>query len=329
MIDVIQLQAPGGAEVLELVRRPLPQPQPGEVRIKALAIGVGSADTLIRSGRYMWMPPLPAVPGNEMAGVVEAVGANADPALLGTRVLVSSRELPQRGGCYAQALCVPASSVYALPETLAPHDAVTLPNYQLAGAFLYDSGIPKPSTIVIHGAAGGVATALIQLCLADGIVPIGTVSTREKQDFAHRAGAPHVIHRANENVREIVMRITAGRGVDVVYDRAAAGFTSNLDLLAPSGTLISINSLEGAPDADLFSELKNRLGRSLGVRCYSIHTLDQQPARRRAFMQRAIDLMSEGRLRPPPVTLLPLAQAARAHTMLEAGESLGKIVLVP
>ena len=177
MIDVVQLQSPGGPEVLELVQRPQPQPRAGEVRVRALAIGVGSADTLIRNGRYMWMPPLPAVPGNEMAGVVDAVGGGVEEALLGMRVLVSSRELPQRGGCYAQAICVPAAAVYPLPETLAPHDAVTLPNYQLAGAFLYDAGIPRPSTILIHGAAGGVATALIQLCLADGIVPIGTVST--------------------------------------------------------------------------------------------------------------------------------------------------------
>ena len=329
MIEVVELQNPGGPEVLELQRRPLPQPQADEVRVKALAIGVGSADTLIRSGRYMWMPPLPAVPGNEMAGVVDALGAEVDGALLGTRVLVSSRELPQRGGCYAQAICIPAASVYPLPATIAPHDAVTLPNYQLAGAFLYDAGIPKPSTILIHGAAGGVATALIQLCMADGVVPIGTVSTQAKRDFASSAGAPHVIHRASENVRAAVMRITEGRGVDVVYDRAGPGFTANLDLLAPSGTLVSINSLEAVPDADLFSELKKRLGRSLGVRCYSIHTLDQQPGRRRAFMQRAIDLMAQGELRPPPATLLPLSEAARAHAMLEAGETLGKLVLVP
>jgi NADPH:quinone reductase len=219
--------------------------------------------------------------------------------------------------------------VYALPGSIAPHDAVTLPNYQLAGAFLYDAGLPKPTTVLIHGAAGGVATALIQLCLADGIVPIGTVSTAAKRDFALAAGAPHVIHRASENVRDAVMRITGGRGVDVVYDRARPGFTDNLDLLAPSGTLVSIDSLKDAPDADLFVELRKRLGRSLGVRCYSIHTLDQQPARRRAFMQRAIDLMSEGRLRPPPPTLLPLRDAARAHAMLEAGETLGKLVLTP
>lgn len=329
MIDVIQLRAPGGPEVLECVQRPLPEPAANEVRVRALAIGVGSADTLIRNGSYMWMPPLPAVPGNEMAGVVEAVGRDVSGLDAGRKVLVSSRELPQRGGCYAEAICVPAEAVYLLPDAIAPHDAVTLPNYQLAGAFLYDSGIRRPETILIHGAAGGVATALIQLCLADGILPIGTVSTQEKGAFARAAGAPHVIHRPTQDVRDEVMNVTGKRGVDVVYDRAGAGFTKNLELLAPLGTLVSINSLEGVPGADLFAELRRHLGKSLGVRCYSIHTLDKEPERRRAFMQRAIDLMAEGRLRPPPPTRLPLADAARAHALLEAGATLGKLVLVP
>jgi NADPH2:quinone reductase len=83
------------------------------------------------------------------------------------------------------------------------------------------------------------------------------------------------------------------------------------------------------PGVDIFEELRARLGKSLGVRCYSIHTLDQQPATRRALMQRAIDLMAEGRLRPPRPTLLPLADARRAHEMMEAGTTLGKLVLVP
>lgn len=328
-MNVIQLRTLGGPEVLELVQRPLPEPSGNEVRVRALAIGVGNADTLIRNGTYMWMPPLPAVPGNEMAGVVEAIGRDVSQPSIGRKVLVSSRELPQRGGCYAQAICVPAEAVYLLPDALSPRDAVTLPNYQLAGALLYDSGIRKPESVLIHGAAGGVATALIQLCLADGIMPIGTVSTEEKRAFAHAAGAPHVIHRPTQNVHDEVMALTDGRGVDVVYAHGGPGFTENLDFLAPLGTLVSINSLEGVPDADLFTELRRHLRKSLGVRLYSMHTLDNQPARRRAFMHRGIDLMVEGRLRPPPPTLLPLADASRAHALLEAGATLGKLVLTP
>lgn len=173
-MNVIQLRAPGGPEVLELVEKPLPAPGAGEVRVKAQAIGVNSADMLIRRGVYNWMPPLPAVPGNEMAGVIDAVGRDVKGLRVGQKVLVSSRDLAQRGGCYAQAICVPA-------------------------------------------------------------------------------------------------------------------------------------------DVDLFGELRRRLGKSLGVRCYSIHTLDEQPELRRALTQRAIDLMAAGKLKPPPATLFPLADAA-VHT---------------
>jgi NADPH2:quinone reductase len=219
--------------------------------------------------------------------------------------------------------------VYVLPDALSPQDAVTLPNYQLAGAFLYDSGIRTPRSMLVHGAAGGVATALIQLCLADGILPIGSVSTEAKRAFARASGAPHVILRSAESVVDKVMSLTEGRGVDVVFERAGPGFTRNLDLLASRGTLVSINSLGEPPDADLFQELRRLLGKSLAVRCYSIHTLDREPATRRALMQRAIDLMTAGKLRPPPPTVMALGDAARAHALLEKGETLGKIVLLP
>ena len=329
-MNVIQLRTPGGPEVLELVQRPLPAPAPAEVRVRAEAIGVNSADMLIRKGVYNWMPPLPAVPGNELAGVIDAVGRDVTAVRTGQKVLVSSRELPNRGGCYAEAICVPAGAVYELPQSISAQDAVTLPNYQLAGAMLYDSGVCKPGSILIHGAAGGVATAVIQLAVADGIQAIGTVSTQEKLDFARAAGAPHVILRGNENVLSEVKALTDGRGVDVVYAAAGPSFIGNLELLAPLGTLVSFSIFGGLmPQADIFGELRRLLGKSLGVRVYSIHTLDEQPEKRRGFMQRAIELMAAGRLKPPPPTLLPLTEARKAHELMEAASTLGKVVLLP
>jgi NADPH2:quinone reductase len=120
--------------------------------------------------------------------------------------------------------------------------------------------------------------------------------------------------------------------VDVVYAMGgpAGEFVRNLDLLAPLGTLLSFGFLGGLmPDADIYGELRKRAGKSLGVRSYSIHTLDHDRALRRALMERAIALMASGRLRPPTPTLMPLAEAARAHEIMEARRNLGKIVLVP
>ena len=331
-MKVIQMQHGGGPEVLEVVEKPLPEPSAGEVRVRAQAIGISSADILVRKGTYNWMPPLPATPGNEMAGTVDALGRDVTGIRVGQRVLVSSRELPFRGGCYAQAICVPADALFPLPDAIAPDDAVSLPNYQLAGALLYESGVRKPRSIVAYGASGGVGTALLQLAKCDGISGIGIVSTEEKRDFARRAGIKHVLIRGKDYLPGRVMALTGGRGVDVVYAMAgpSAQFIGNLDLLAPMGTVISFATLGGPmPDADLFGELKTRQARCLGVRVYSIHALDHDRPLRRALMERAIGLMAAGRLRPPPPTILPLAEAARAHEMMEAGRTMGKVVLAP
>jgi NADPH2:quinone reductase len=247
-------------------------------------------------------------------------------------VLVSSRELPFRGGCYAQAICVPAEALFPLPEAIAPNDAVSLPNYQLAGALLYESGVRKPRSIVAYGASGGAGMALLQLAKCDGIAGIGIVSTEAKREFARRAGIASVLIRGKDDLRERVMALTGGGGVDVVYAMAgpSAAFVANLDLLAPYGTVVSFATLGGPiPDADLFGELKKRQGKCLGVRAYSIHALDHDRALRRGLMERAIELMAAGRLRPPAPTVLPLAEAARAHEMMEAGRTVGKLALAP
>ncbi|MGH8647856.1 MAG: quinone oxidoreductase family protein [Burkholderiales bacterium] len=331
-MKVIQMQKPGGPEVIQVVEKPLPEPAAGEARVRAQAIGISSADLLVRKGVYNWMPPLPAVPGNEMAGIVDALGRDATGVRVGQRVLVSSRELPFRGGCYAQAICVPADSVFPLPEAIALNDAVSLPNYQLAGALLYESGVRTPRSIAAYGASGGVGIALLQLARCDGIAAIGIVSTEEKRAFAQRAGIERVLIRGKDDLRDRVMALTGGRGVDAVFAMGgpSAQFIRNLDLLAPLGTLVSFGILGGLmPDLDLFGELRKRQAKCLGVRCYSIHTLDHERTLRRALMERAIELVAAGRLRPPAPTVLPLAEAARAHEMMEAGRTLGKLVLAP
>lgn len=327
----VQLQQPGGPEVLNLVDLPR-EPLPGTfVRVRAHAIGVGKPDVLIRKGIYRWMPALPAVPGNELAGEVVEVGAELDANWQpGLRVLVSSRELTQRGGGYAEEICVPASSVFRLPDQVSAADAVALPNYQLAGALLYESGGRAPKSIVVHGAAGGVAVALMQVAQADGVLVIGTASSAAKCAFAQQQGALHVIDRSRQNTLKEVQRITQGLGVDMVLDHVAGPeFGDNLKLLAPLGTLLSYNALAGLPADNLLGQLRALGGISPAVRAYTIHTLDHDPSLRRQLMLRAIELLAAGKIKPPAATVLKLSQAREAHVMLDAGEVLGKLVLVP
>ncbi|MBN9411123.1 MAG: zinc-binding dehydrogenase [Burkholderiales bacterium] len=327
---VVWLERPGGPQALAVVERPRPEPGRGEVRVRAQALGVGKPDMLMRRGIYKWMPPLPTVVGNELAGVIDAVGEGVRGVREGDRVLVSSRELAQRGGCHAEAVCVPAAAVFALPGGVSAEDAVSAPNYQMAAAMLFDAGGARPRSVLVHGAAGGVATAVLQLAQAHDVLAIGTASTAAKAAHARGAGALHVIDRSCTDVHAAVMEQTAGRGVDLVLDHVGGpGFVANLDLLAPRGTLLSFNVLAGVPQDNLVEALRARLDRSLAVRCYSIHTLDDDAPRRRELMQDVLRLMGEGRLRPPPAVRFALDDVRAAHELLDAGSSPGKIVLVP
>ena len=328
-MQAIQVKVPGGCQALEVVEIPLPIPRNNEVRVKAQFIGISSADILIRKGIYSWMPALPAIPGNEMVGVIDAIGSKVNPDFYGQVVLVSSRELDFRGGCYAQAICVPATSVFALPKSINPIDAVCLPNYQLAGAMLYHSGIRLPKSVAIYGAAGGVGFAITQLAMANGMQVISIVSSEEKKVFVKNSGVRFVLNRNQDDLVKEVMQITDGQGVDLVCAMGGKDFIANLDLLAPLGTLLSFGILCGIPEDNIFAELIKRLGKSLGVRVYSIHTLDHDPELRRGLMTRAIDLLSKGQIQPQAPTVFKLSEACSAHECMESGNLIGKLVLVP
>ena len=329
-MKTIQLRAPGGPEVLELVDVPLPEPGPGQVRVSARAIGAGGPDVLIRNGTYKWMPPLPAVPGNEMAGVVDAVGKGVTRLRPGQRVLVSARELPQRGGCYAEAICVPEEAPFVLPDSIAFDDAVSLGNFQLALALLASNGNLPAQTVLVPGAAGGVATALIQVARDRGLRVIGTASTQAKRQFALENGAHEVIGGDPRALTDQVMQLTGGRGVDMAFDHiGGALFIACLRALAPGGMAVSYNIVGGPPEGDVFAEMRKLLGRSLAIRTFSIHAIDADPVHRRGLMETAIDLLATGRVRAPKATHFQLDEARRVHELLDSGGTLGKIVLHP
>jgi len=331
-VRAIEVRTPGGPEALVEVDRPLPEPAHGEVRVRAQAIGVGRPDLLVRSGRYKWMPPLPAIPGTEMAGVVDALGPGVTQWRPGDRVLVSARELPVRGGCYAEAIVVPQAAPFALPESLSAVDAVSLPNLQLAQAMLLGlAGAQAPArSVLVTGAAGGVATALTQLARYHGAKVIGTASSAGKRAFASAHGCDEVLDPTAPDLPALVKALTGGRGVDLAFDATGAGlFVHCLRSLAPLGTAVSYNILAGPPAEDVFAVLRSLLGSSLAVRCFSMHTFDQDATQRRAYMDSAIALMSTGEIRAPAATVLPLGQARRAHELLEQGQTVGKVVLQP
>jgi len=331
-VRAVQIHTPGGPDALVQADLSEPVAGPGEVRVRAHALGVGRPDVLIRNGTYKWMPPLPAIPGAELAGVVDQVGEGVASPAVGTRVLVSARDLPQRGGCYVEAIVVPADAPYVLPETVGFAEAVSLPNLQLAQALLLglNGGRPDARSVLITGAAGGVAGMLGQLARHHGMQAIGTARSAAKRDFALALGFDAVLDAAASPLPAQVKALTGGRGVDLAFDPVGAQlFIDCLHSLAPLGTAVSYNIVAGPPAEDVFKTLRSLLGLSLAVRCFSMHTFDEDRARRRSLMESAIALMAAGHVKAPPPLLLPLSEVREAHRLLDSGQTMGKIVMQP
>jgi NADPH:quinone reductase len=328
-VKVVLLRTPGGPEVLEVCDAPVPEPSDGEVLIEAEAFGVGQPDVLIRKGIYKWMPPLPANPGNDLAGRIARVGNGVSGLAVGQKVLLSARDLAQRGGCYAEAAAVPADAVHVLPERVDTERAVALANYQVAYALLHETAGPRvPKSVLVIGAAGGVGSALVELAKLAGMMVIGTVSGPQKAAFARARGADHVINYRERSVPEAILELTGGGGVDLILDHVGGpAFTEHLAALANWGTLVSYNAFTGLPDRDLFAEMRAHVGKSPAVRCFSFHSYDNDRAGRRRLMQVVIRLLAEGAIRPAIGARFSLVQVRRAHELIDAGTVLGKIVM--
>ena len=329
-MKLIQFREPGPSSVLQCLDVPTPEPASDEVLIRAHAIGVGMPDVLIRAGTYNFMPPLPATPGQELAGTIEKVGAGVTSRKPGQRVYTSARERPHRGGHYAEFVAAPAAATFLLPDNVDFDAAATLANYQVAYHMFNDAVRPrKGQSVLIYAAAGGMGNALIDFAKMADLTVIGVVSGEEKSKFARDLGADHIIDRKVEKIGERVRQITNNRGVDIIIDPVAGPtIPDNVKLLAPCGILVLYGALGGKAQHDLQPTL--RLSKnSPAVRQFTIHTWDDLVEERRAGMCTLIDMLAAGKLHPRIYSRLPLAEAKRAHDMLENGAVLGKLLLQP
>jgi NADPH2:quinone reductase len=330
-MKAVLVQRPGGPEALDYVDLGIPQPGPHEVQIRAEAFGVGQPDVLIRRGIYKWMPPLPANPGNDVTGRISAVGDGVQGIAVGQKVLLSARDLAQRGGCYAEYIVAPAEAVHILSESINLEDAVCLANYQVAWALLHECGARQPAdSVLVIGAAGGVGTSVVQLAKLAGMRVIGTVSSEEKAAFARANGADDIIFYRTEDVVAQTRRITGGRGVGLVLDHVCGPeFASYLGVLAKWGTLVSYNAFAGLPEQNLMAEMRNYLDVCPAIRCFSFHNYDHDREGRRALMRQVISALEGGAIKPAISARLKLSEVRRAHTLLESGAALGKIIMTP
>ena len=325
----------GGPEVLQLVREKVPTPGPGEVLIRAKASGVAYADVVMREGLYPGAPAFPLTPGYDVVGTVAAIGPGVEGLSEGAEVAALIVH-----GSYARFVLAPARHVVPVPAGLDPAEAVSLVlNYLTAYQMLHRCAhVTRGDTVLVHGAAGGVGTALLQLAAIAGIRCIGTAS-RGKHDIVARLGGIPVDY-ANE---DFVARAKAEGGVLAAFDPiGGAHWKRSYEALAPTGTLVCYGfydalsggrrDLVGAARAFLgmprFTPLK-MFGDNKAIAPYIVTAWrDTRPALYREDLGTLFRLLAEGRIAPVVAERVPLAEAGRAQDMLGRAGFAGKIVLV-
>jgi len=314
----------GGPEVLNQADVPKPDVRPGGVVIKNHAIGVNFADTRFRQGTYTVKPKLPDIPGMEVAGVIEAVGEGVTNVRPGMRVAAFTSR------AYAEYCASPAFMAIPLPDSVSFVDGAAFLIQVLTAYHLLHTvdSIGPGRTVLVHAAAGGVGLAAVQLARAAGARVFGTVSSDSKAALAKEAGAEAVINYMKEKFADVVLRLTADRGVDLILDAVGKPtFEEGLRCLAPFGHIALYGRAGGAPDPLNLSVLSPK---SQKVSAFSLPTLTRGfPDKTRESAERCFAHLREGRLKLHISKTFPLAQAADAHRYLESRESTGKLILLP
>ncbi|TAK32517.1 MAG: NADPH:quinone oxidoreductase family protein [Myxococcaceae bacterium] len=297
----------------------------GEVLIDVRAAGVNFPDVLVTRGKYQFKGAPPFVPGGEVAGVVAAVGPGVTSLAPGDRVAATMLM-----GAFAERVVVPELAAVRLPDAVGFEvGAATLLTYATTLHALEDRGRLQPGeTLLVLGAAGGVGVAAIELGKALGARVIAAASTDEKLAFCREHGADLGINYSREDLKERARELTAGAGVDVVYDPVGGPFSEPaLRSIAWKGRYLVVGFASGEiPRIPLNLTLLKGCD-IVGVFWGSFAA--REPQRNRAHAARILDLVAEGTLRPHVDRVLPFARAAEALERLERRQVLGKVVLVP
>jgi len=317
----IVVHALGGPEVLTLRPHPVPQPGPGEVRVRLHAIGVNFSDTERRRGVYD-APTLPWIPGNEAAGVVDALGPGVDPAWLGRRVAFWAM---RTSGAYAEYTVVTAAALFALRDDLDFAVGAALPVQGLTayGLSHVATHMEAGQTALVHAAAGGVGALLVQLLRKRGVRVFGTASTEAKREILRGFGVLPLAY--GPTLPGLLHDATAGRGVDVVFD--SVGRTTREEsfaALARYGHLVYYGEASGPPAPFQVDDL---FGRCLQV---SAFWLGADPPELWDNARRDLQSwVADGALQITLGQSFPLEAAPEAHRRLEGRETHGKLLLLP
>ena len=349
----------GGPEVLKVVQDEEPRPGPGEVRVKVLAAGVSFTDSMLRAGTYLGVPRPPFTPGYELVGVVEEVGPGCKRLKVGDRI--GSLTV---WGADAERVCVLEENAVEVPDDVDPGEVLGLVFiYMTAYQILHRTAKVKPGeSVLVHGAAGRVGTAVLELAAVDGLRMYGTCSARDF-DAVERLGAVPIDYR-NEDFLTRIRELTGGEGVDVVLDGLGGKLSlQSFRALRHGGRLVVFGHSDTLRNgekswrgwiewyaATAAVALRGLLSPSKHVSAYRIQKLrdgrqllpvsprhdapavgggPRDPQWFREDFAVLIELLREEKVHPVVAERLPLDEARHAHELLESSASKGKLVLVP
>jgi NADPH2:quinone reductase len=309
----------GGPEHLVLREVPAPTPGRGEVRVALHARGVSYVDVLMIAGLYQVKREVPFIPGSEAAGVVLEAGPEVKHIGPGDRVLVP--------GGFAEEAVVPAERVCPLPAAVSFETAAAFrANYCTAFYGLQRGRLQAGEVLLVHGAAGGVGLAAVDVGKLLGATVIATASTDDKLAVCKQMGADHVINYTH-GFREQVKDLTADRGADVIYDPVGGDvFDESMRCIAPFGRLLIVGFTSGRPALAKTNHLLIKDAEAIGFTIGALGRLD--PARERKNLSILMSWLAAGRIRPYVSHRVPLAQAAEALTLVRDRKVIGKAVLV-
>jgi synaptic vesicle membrane protein VAT-1 len=332
----------GQPDVFEVQQVPDPQPKAGEALIRVKAIGINFADLLQRMGLYPGSPKPPFIPGLEIAGVVEKIveGSKRDDtnALKPGDAVVAMPHFK----AYAEWVAVPTNTVYRLPAGMPFEDAAAFPvNYLTAYHSMFTMGNLQPGDrILIHGAAGGVGIAAVQLARARGLVIFGTAGPA-KQDYLRKFGVDHPIDYEKSDFVKVV-RQYAPDGIEMVMDPIGGkSLTRGQKCLGPTGRLVIYGLSEAAGSGGKRSLLRGAkallqsprfhplklMAQNLAVIGVSLGVMDSRGALLRSELDELFRMYSAGKVKPVIGKTFPLDQAAAAHQYIHDRKNIGKVVL--
>jgi len=324
-MKVVEILTPGPPEVLVLADRPKPSPGAGDVLIKVAAAGVNRPDVMQRMGHYPPPPGVTDIPGLEVAGVVDAIGADVRDWRVGDRMCALVA-----GGGYAEYCVAPAPQCLPVPTGMDFVHAAAIPEtFFTVWTNVFERGRLTPGeSLLVHGGSSGIGTTAIQLARALGSRVFATAGSAGKCAACEKLGAARGINYRDEDFVAVVKQLTDGRGVDVVLDMVGGDyFPRNMDALAMDGRLVSIAVLSGVKATiNILTMMQKRLtltGSTLRVR-----PVAEKGAIAAGLRQHVWPLLESGAVTPVIHATFPLGDAAGAHRVMESGAHIGKLVLI-